>query len=100
MAYATIIIDLEELKDIESGLRFIAQEIENISSISGRIQGLIGDPEPDLKGSVDDFEGSWDDNRADIVDKVKKLLDGVSGVVKDWTDWESRQASQFTEGGR
>ena len=99
MGYATIVIDLEELRDIESGLKFISQELDNISSISGRIQHLIGDPEPDLKGSVDDFEGSWDDNREDIVEKVNKLLQGVSGVVKDWTEWENKQASQFQQGG-
>ena len=99
MAYSTIIIDLEELKDIESGLAFIAQELENISSIAGRIEGLIGEPEPDLKGAVHDFEGSWDDNREDILKAVTQLHEGVAGVVKDWVDWDKQQAGQFQEGG-
>jgi len=98
MAYKTIIIDLEELKDIKSGLDFVYNEMTNIDDITKRINELIGNPEPDLKGAISDFDGSWDDNRKEIVDAAKKMSEATQSVIDDWNNWDASAASKLTEG--
>lgn len=95
MGYSTIIIDLEELKDIKSGLDFVYGEMSHITDIAKNIQGLIGDPEPDLKGAVNSFQSSWDDNRKDILDAAKKMADGTQKVIDDWTQWDTDTANKL-----
>lgn len=98
MAYKTIIIDLEELKDIQSGLTFVHEEMTNIDDITDRINELIGDPEPDLKGAISDFDGSWDDNRKEIVDAAGKMAEGTQKVIDDWNKWDGDTAAKLREG--
>lgn len=95
MAYKTIIIDLEELKDIKSGLDFVHQEMSNIDDVTKRVNELIGNPEPDLKGAISDFDGSWDDNRKSIVESAQKMSEGTENVIKDWTQWDTDNAKQL-----
>jgi hypothetical protein len=99
MGYRTIIIDLEELKDIKSGLDFVYEEMSNITDIAKNIEGLIGDPEPDLKGAVNSFQSSWDDNRKDILDAAKKMADGTQKVIDDWTQWDTDTANKLSSQG-
>lgn len=96
MGYSTLIIDLEELKDIESGLKFVHEEMSNIKEITGYVNTLIGDPEPDLKGAVNNFESSWDDNRKGIVEAAEKMRQAVEKVINDWTEWDTKTAKELS----
>jgi hypothetical protein len=99
MGYKTIIIDLEELKDIKSGLSFVHEEMSNISDITDRINELVGNPEPDLKGAISDFDGSWDDNRKEIVDSAAKMSEATQHTIEDWNKWDSDAAKAVSPDG-
>jgi hypothetical protein len=98
MTYKTLLISMEELTDMKNGLDFVYQEMHDIKEIRDRINSLIGDPDPDLKGAVHSFESSWDDNRKDIVDSAQKMRDGTAKVIEDWTSWDEQNAKNLSQG--
>jgi hypothetical protein len=69
--------------------------MSNIDDITKHINELLGDPEPDLKGAVSDFDGSWDDNRKEIVESTEKMSKGTDGVITSWTQWDTDKAKQL-----
>jgi hypothetical protein len=95
MAYATLIIDYEELNDVKEGLAFVHQELSNVKHIVGQIQSMIGKPEPDLDDAISRFESSWDDNRKALVETTKSMGEAVTGVLDDWNSWDSGTAASI-----
>ena len=95
MAYATLIIDYEELNDVKEGLAFVHQELSNVKNIVGQIQSMIGKPEPDLGDAISRFESSWDDNRGALVETTKSMGEAVTGVLDDWNNWDNGTAASI-----
>lgn len=95
MGYSTYIIDYEELTDVKKGLDFVKDELSNAQYISSYVQTLIGNPEPDLKGAIGQFESSWNNNRDGLVKTAEELAEAVQKIIDDWQEWDASTATEF-----
>lgn len=85
-----IVIDSDELESIKNNLTYVGSEMERISNRAEEIQTEIGEPNPDFKHEIHEFDTSWDSHRKDIVEIVKAMHDVTEKFLKDWEDFDNQ----------
>lgn len=93
-----IIISYDELSNASKGLAFVKEQLGGINAFSEKMSGEIGDPNPDFRTELHDFEASWDDNRKDILKVVGDMGDAAAKIVADWKKFDEDAGNQLAQG--
>lgn len=87
-------IDLDAVEMVSTNLQTIVTRLEAAGADASSLAGAI--PVHELADRVDDFAGSWDDRRKELIGQVTDLQGQADAVVNAFTDVDSQLADALT----
>lgn len=80
-----MLLPLDELQEMATRISGIIAEFESASDRQGDVQDAVGRPAGDsrLRDRCHDFEGSWNDSRGKLLDKLRAVNERVQGTIDE-----------------
>lgn len=94
-----MLLPLDDLQETADKISAIIAEFESASARQGDVQDAVGRPAGDsrLRDRCHDFEGSWNDSRDKLLDKLRKVNERVQGTVDETVAADVDIASQMEQ---
>lgn len=92
-----MLLPLSELQEMSQQITSIISEFESASGRQGDVQEAVGRPAGDgrLRDRCHSFEGSWNDSRDKLLDKLRKVSERVQGTIDETQKADIDLASQM-----
>jgi len=100
MAGPDVAISYADLKELNSALIDIWDELDQCSSRATSLEHAIGDPfgQNRLREAAEEFEDGWDDKRKELKENVRKVQERTDKVLKGWNKWDQDTANGLGSG--
>lgn len=94
-----MLLPLDELQEMATRISGIISEFESASARQGDVQDAVGRPAGDsrLRDRCHDFEGSWNDSRDKLLDKLRAVHERVQGTIDETRAADVDIASQMEQ---
>ncbi|MDO8337760.1 MAG: hypothetical protein Q7T15_05850 [Microcella sp.] len=95
---ADVMISVSTLSALNSALKRILVEFDEVGSRTGELQEAIDRPagRSGLCDRTREFESGWDDRRAALVEKLTAIQASVESTCTGWTDFDAELANNLT----
>lgn len=93
-----VLIHVSTLSALDSALKRILVEFDEVGSTTGELQDAIDRPagRDGLRDRTRDFESGWDDRRSALVAKLTAIQSAVESTCQGWVDFDSQLADDLT----
>lgn len=90
-----ILLDLEELRVTNEGLKASIAEFENAAKRNDQLERSIARPDERsaLRDKVSDFESAWNDKREALLENLTGVQEHLQGIVDEWTKLDTEAAA-------
>lgn len=95
---ADVMISVSTLSALNSALKRILVEFDEVGSTTGDLQDAIDRPagRSGLRDRTEKFESGWDDRRSALVEKLTAIQASVESTCIGWTDFDAELANNLT----
>lgn len=93
-----VFISYTELKEVDTSLKQILEELQEAQHRQEDLEGSIGRPygQSKLRDRAHDFEGGWDDRRNKLIEDIGKVEQHLAGVLDGFENWDTKTSQQLT----
>lgn len=95
-----MLLPLDDLRTTGTQLDAIISELESASARQNDVEEAVGRPAGDsrLKDRCHDFEGSWNNSRDKLLDKLRQVSERIAGTVSETETADLELAKQNSSG--